>query len=119
MQALKFLIPHVKQLNPIDEYELYDIYRLGLEKGGKSIVSNEDYLRIFDLDKKGKVSIEDVWKHIFKHVYLSDDKKAIIEYVLDNGNLSQRILENLAGKDWSDENIKKGICGFDGLSKRK
>jgi carboxylate-amine ligase len=107
VQALKFIIPCIKEHNPIDEYELYDIYRLALEKGGKSIISNEEYLRIFDLDKNSKVSIENVWKNILKHVYLADDKKAIIEYILENGNLSQRILGNLKGKEWSDENIKK------------
>lgn len=107
VQALKFIIPHIKEHNPIDEYELYDIYRLALEKGGKSMISNEEYLRIFDLDKQSKVNIEDVWRHIFKHIYLSEDKRAIIEYILDNGNLSQRILANLKGKEWSDENIKK------------
>ncbi|ADR21046.1 glutamate--cysteine ligase [Marivirga tractuosa] len=107
VQALKFIIPHIKDHNPIDEYELYGIYRLALEKGGKSMISNEEYLRIFDMDKEGKVSIENVWKNILKHVYLADDKKAIIEYILDNRNLSQRILGNLKGKEWSDENIKK------------
>ncbi|WMN11493.1 glutamate-cysteine ligase family protein [Marivirga salinae] len=107
VQALKFIIPRIKEHNPIDEYELYDIYRLALEKGGKSMISNEDYLQIFDLDKTGKVNIEDVWRHIFKHVYLSEDKKDIIQYILDNGNLSQRILANLKNKVWSDENIKK------------
>jgi carboxylate-amine ligase len=107
VQALKFIIPKIKEHNPIDEYELYGIYRMALEKGGKSIISNEDYLRIFDLDKEGKVSIERVWRQILKHVYLSDDNKAIIEYILENGNLSQRILANLKITDWSEENIKK------------
>ena len=107
VQALKFIIPHIKEHNPIDEYGLYDIYRLALEKGGKSMISNKEYLRIFDLDKTGKVNIEDVWRHIFKHVYLSEGKKDIIQYILDNGNLSQRILANLKNKVWSDENIKK------------
>lgn len=107
VQALKFIIPSIKEHNPIDEYELYDIYRLALEKGGKSIISNEEYLRIFDLDKNSKVNIEDIWRHIFKHVYLSEDKKEIIQYILDNGNLSQRILANLKGKEWSEDGIKK------------
>jgi carboxylate-amine ligase len=107
VQALKFIIPCIKEHNPIDEYELYDIYRLALEKGGKSIISNEEYLRIFDLDKNSKVNIEDIWRHIFKHVYLSEDKKEIIQYILDNGNLSQRILANLKGKEWSEDGIKK------------
>ncbi|MGM0580227.1 MAG: carboxylate-amine ligase [Bacteroidota bacterium] len=107
VQALKFIIPHIKDHHPIDEYELYDIYRLALEKGGKSMISNEEYLRIFDMDKEGKVSIEDVWRHIFKHVYLSENKRAIIEYILNNGNLSQRILANLKDREWSDDNIKK------------
>lgn len=106
VQALKFIIPHIKDHNPIDEYELYEIYRLALEKGGKSIVSNDDYLRIFDLNKKGIISIEDIWKHILKHVYLSEDKKSIINYILENGSLSQRILANLKNNNWSDENIK-------------
>lgn len=109
VQALKFIIPKIKEHNPIDEYELYGIYRMALEKGGKSIISNEDYLRIFDLDKEGKVSIERVWRQILKHVYLSDDNKAIIEYILENGNLSQRILANLKITDWSEENIKKNM----------
>jgi gamma-glutamyl:cysteine ligase YbdK (ATP-grasp superfamily) len=106
VQALKFIIPNLKKFNPIDEHELYDIYRLALEKGRKSILSNEDYLRYFDLDKKENVSIEDIWRHILKQVYLSEDKKVIIEYILENGNLSQRILANLKDKIWSDENIK-------------
>ncbi|WP_296618508.1 glutamate-cysteine ligase family protein [Marivirga sp.] len=107
VQALKFIIPFIKDHNPIDEYELYDIYRSALEKGGESIIANEEYLRIFDLEKNEKVSISDIWNHIFKLVYLSEDKKAIIQYLLENGNLSQRILANLKNKNWSDENIKK------------
>ncbi|HET8859282.1 carboxylate-amine ligase [Marivirga sp.] len=107
VQALKFVIPQIKQHNPIDEYELYDVYRMALEKGGKTIISSEEYLRFFDLGKEKEISIEDIWKHILKQVYMADDKKAIIQHILNNGNLSQRILENLKGKDWSVDNIKK------------
>ncbi|SMG48337.1 carboxylate-amine ligase [Marivirga sericea] len=107
VQALKFIIPAVKKSDPIDEYELYDIYRLALEKGGRNIISNEEYLRIFDLDQEEKVTIEKIWKHILKHVYISEEKEAIINYILENGNLSQRILANLKEQKWSAENIKK------------
>jgi carboxylate-amine ligase len=106
-QALQFIIPNMKNNNPIDEHQLYDIYRLALEKGGKSILSNEEYLKYFDLEKKKNVSIEDIWRHILSQVYLSEDKKVIIEYILENGNLSERILANLKDKSWSDENIKR------------
>lgn len=107
VQALKFIIPHIKDFEPIDEPELYDIYRLALEKGRKSVISDEYYLRIFGLDKEEKVSIERVWRYILDHVYLSEDKKGIINYILENGNLSQRILANLKHKDWTEEKIKK------------
>jgi carboxylate-amine ligase len=59
------------------------------------------------LEKKKNVSIEDIWRHILSQVYLSEDKKVIIEYILENGNLSERILANLKDKSWSDENIKR------------
>jgi carboxylate-amine ligase len=107
VQALKFIIPMIKENNPIDEYELYDIYRLALETGGKSMISNKEYLRVFDLDKNEEISITEIWKHIFNLVYLSEDKSEIIQNILENGNLSQRILGNLKNKSWSEANIKK------------
>jgi carboxylate-amine ligase len=107
VQALKFIISNVKQLNPLDEYELYDIYRSALEKGRKSMITNHSYLQCFNLENAQMVSIEDIWKHILKQVYLAHEQKEIIEYILENGNLSERILGNLRNQPWSEESIKK------------
>jgi carboxylate-amine ligase len=107
VKALKYIIPNVEELNPIDEHELYEIYRLALEKGGKSVISNKDYLQYFNLENAQMVSIEDIWEQILKQVYLEKDQKEIIEYILENGNLSQRILANLRNQPWSDDSIKK------------
>ncbi|WP_340153951.1 glutamate-cysteine ligase family protein [uncultured Marivirga sp.] len=106
VQALKYIIPKLDDFNPIDEFQLYDIYRLALEKGAKSNVSNQNYLQLFGLENESSISIEQIWRSILKHVYLSEDKKQIIEYILDNGNLSQRILSNLKKENWSEKNIK-------------
>ncbi|WKV12323.1 carboxylate-amine ligase [Marivirga harenae] len=106
VQALKYIIPKLDDFNPIDEFQLYDIYRLALEKGAKSTVSNQNYLQLFGLENESSISIEQIWRSILKHVYLSEDKKQIIEYILDNGNLSQRILSNLKKENWSEKNIK-------------
>lgn len=107
VQTLKYIISHIKPLNPLDEYELYDIYRLSLEKGKETMISNSDYLSFFGIDNVDEQSIENIWRHLLEHVYLSEDKKKIIQYILDNGNLSQRILANLRNQEWSAENIKK------------
>ncbi|WKK81881.2 carboxylate-amine ligase [Marivirga arenosa] len=106
-KSLQYLIPQIKKYNPIDELDLYDIYRLALEDGGESIIHYSDYLRYLGIEKKGDLSIKEIWKYLLQQVDLGDAQKSVVEYILEYGNLSQRILFNLKNTSFSVEYIKK------------
>ncbi|MBK6265403.1 glutamate--cysteine ligase [Marivirga sp. S37H4] len=107
VEAIKVLVKKVKNFTPISENNLYNIYRASLEKGSESIIDDLEYLKLFDPAINTAMSIKDLWKKIITQLYLSEDSQGIIHYILENGNLSQRILKNLSGSTINNESIIK------------
>lgn len=67
-------------------------------------IVNPTYLDAFDLEKEAKV--KDIWKKLFSKVKggMSKAHCESIEFILNNGSLSTRILDAI-GNDYSEENI--------------
>ena len=88
---------------------LVSIFDQCLINGQKTIIENEDYLRLFAIEKP--VSIGELWKNILHRLTmfmpsLENWKKPQLEAILNEGTLSERILEALGG-DHSVDNIKR------------
>lgn len=85
--------------------ELFKILNDGIKHGEHSKVHDLDYLSLFGI--KEKTTIQDIWKHLYDRVKtnISTENQKTIEFMLNNGSLSSRILKAL-DKDFSEENIK-------------
>src|SRR5258706_64698 len=88
---------------------LVSIFDQCLINGQKTIIENEDYLRLFAIEKP--LSIGELWKNILHRLTafkpsLENWKKPQLEAILNEGTLSERILEALGG-DHSVDNIKR------------
>jgi len=64
-------------------------------------------LQLWGLDASSALA-GDLWQHIFDQVKdcLSEETKDVIQYILDKGTLSTRILRAV-GKDFSRPNLTK------------
>ncbi|NNC51012.1 MAG: glutamate--cysteine ligase [Flaviramulus sp.] len=85
---------------------LYNILNPCVKDGENHIVSNLEYLNLFQIEQA--CTVQDIWKQLFKMVKPSIHKThyQAIETILKEGTLSTRILKSLAD-DFSDTNIKK------------
>lgn len=106
VESLKYMMSKMADMQPIHENDLYEIYRDALEKGGNSPIDHLPYLRLFNFPVGSTKSIFEIWEHICSNIYLSEESAGIINYILTNGNLSQRILKNLKGKSLNLESIQ-------------
>ena len=86
--------------------ELFEILNDGIKHGEHSIVQNINYLSLFGI--KEKATMQDIWKHLYNGVKtnISSENQKTIEFILNNGTLSSRILKAL-GEDISERNIKQ------------
>jgi carboxylate-amine ligase len=86
---------------------LVPVFDQCLTVGQKAVVTDQDYLRVFELSEP--VSIGELWKNILRRlIHLSpslESYKPEIDTILSQGTLSERILAAL-GNDTSEENIK-------------
>lgn len=105
VHSLKVLIEKVEAFKAISEEDLYPIYRGALENGAETVINNLDYLQLFDANISKPITIKELWKKLIAQMYLSEDSEGIIHYILENGNLSERILKNLSKVEISQENI--------------
>lgn len=100
VQALKVLVERTKDFQALSSEKLYSIYRNALEIGGESMIEDLNYLQLFDKNIQEPISIKELWKKIISQIYLSEDSEGIIHYILAQGNLSERILKNLASTNF-------------------
>lgn len=87
---------------------LASIFELTTEQGQNAVISQTDYLEVFDYPGKSAKAGE-LWGHILERIVTSGNGsretwKREIEVILTEGTLSQRILKAL-GSDHSRENI--------------
>lgn len=86
------------------EDKLFQIFDDVIKDAENTLVDDENYLAIFDLEKASDV--RKIWKKLYELVgnKLSKDQQAHIEFILQNGSLSTRILKALRN-DFSHQNI--------------
>ncbi|HCW07696.1 MAG TPA: glutamate--cysteine ligase [Cytophagales bacterium] len=87
---------------------LVPIFDLCVEQGQSAIVYDPAYLEIFEVSNT--ITVNELWKVILKrleqiNISLSSWEKPEYETLLNQGNLSQRIIKAL-GRDTSEEKIK-------------
>ena len=88
------------------ENELFEILDRVIKDAEETLVQNERYLNVFDL--MGNVTVNEIWKKLFERVKekISSDHRSTLEYILQNGSLSSRILRSV-GEEPSEEVILK------------
>ncbi len=86
------------------EDDLFLIFDMVIKNAEDTIISNKLYLNIFDV--KNVTTVNDLWKKIYSLVKenISPKHQLNIEFLLENGSLSTRILKDL-GEDLSQENL--------------
>lgn len=88
------------------ENELFEIFDEVIKNAENTLVTNKRFLAIFDLQKDADV--RKIWKKLYEMVgdKLSMEHQKHIEFILQNGSLSTRILKALRN-DFSHDKIKK------------
>lgn len=88
------------------EDELFEIFDEVIKNAENTLITNERYLAIFDLNKSSDVN--GIWKRLYELVKPNLDKshQKYIEFILQNGSLASRILKALRS-DFSETNIIK------------
>ncbi|MDT0685757.1 carboxylate-amine ligase [Autumnicola psychrophila] len=96
------------------EDDLLEIFNGVIKNAENCQISNSTYLDVFDLH--GKNTAGEIWKKLYARVKnnISETHRESIEFLLENGSLSTRILKAVE-KDFSEENIqdvyqKLSIC---------
>ena len=86
------------------EDELFVIFDEVIRDAENTLITNMEYLALFDLEKESDVKT--IWKKLYSLVAddLSENHRKHIEFILQNGSLSTRILKALRN-DFSEENI--------------
>jgi carboxylate-amine ligase len=99
--AIKFLLSkqenHLEEQKSWDENILFEIFKENITSAENTLINNEDYIKLFGLQQKS-ITANELWKHIAKETKMN---KAEINFILDRGSLSTRILEAL------DDNYSK------------
>lgn len=88
------------------EEELFSIFDEVIKNAENTLIENKRYLAIFDLEKPSDVKT--IWKVLYEKVrdQLAEDQQKHIEFILQNGSLSTRILKSLRN-DFSEAHILK------------
>ena len=88
------------------ENDLFEIFDLVIKNAEGTRIYNEKYLAIFDLENE--VTVQEIWQKLYQLVKqnISQKHQKSIEFLLDNGSLSTRILKAL-NEDLSEENLRK------------
>lgn len=96
------------------EDALFAIFDKVIEKAEDAYIEDASYLKAFGIDSKAQV--REIWQRLYERVKsnISDVHAEDIEFLLENGSLSTRILQDLKG-DLSEDNIlrtyrKLGEC---------
>lgn len=100
----KKLAPLAAQKRWIKE-DLFIILNDAIKNGENSIITNLDYLNLFDIENES--TIQDVWKHMYNLTKpnISTPNRITIETILNEGTLATRI-ENALTNNESEQHIK-------------
>ncbi|MDT0641765.1 glutamate-cysteine ligase family protein [Zunongwangia sp. F363] len=88
------------------EDDLFAIFNMVVKYGENANIKNIVFLDVFDIHKECRVM--EIWKKLYERTRsrISEKHRENIEYILENGSLSTRILTALQ-EDFSEENIRK------------
>lgn len=88
------------------EDPLFEIFNDVIKNAETTLITDKKYLAIFDLKKDADV--KKIWKILYEKVgeRLDENHQKHIEFILQNGSLSTRILKALRN-DFSRDNIQK------------
>lgn len=110
VESLKLLVSGeliaIEELKKWHEDELFDIFNKVIRDAEETRIQNEAYLAVFGI--KEEASVKQIWGRLYEklQIRISAKHQQNIEYILENGSLSTRILRKLDG-DFSEEKIKK------------
>jgi len=110
IEALKLLVSEqwisLEDQKMWQEDDLLEIFNITIKDAEKAEIENTKYLDVFDI--KESSSVGKIWKKIYTRVkdQISAKHQATIEVLLENGSLSNRIL-NAVNQDFSEENLKR------------
>ena len=88
------------------ENELFEIFDAVIKDAENTKITNKEFLRIFGLSQT--IEVKEIWRILFSKVKrnISEKHRESIQFLLNNGSLSSRILKAL-GEGSSEENIIK------------
>jgi len=110
IEVLKLLVSEelvaLKDQKSWHENDLFLILDDVIKNAETTLITDKKYLAIFDIQREADV--KKIWKKLYSKVgkKLSKDQQNHIEFILQNGSLSTRILKALRN-DFSDRNIQK------------
>ncbi|GHA31930.1 glutamate--cysteine ligase [Salinimicrobium marinum] len=118
IEALKLLVSEelvsLEDQKSWHENDLFSIFDAVIKSAEETAISNKRYLDIFDLIEKA--TVQEIWQKIYSLVKenISEKHRINIEFLLENGSLSSRILYSL-GEDFTPEELtatyrKLGKC---------
>jgi carboxylate-amine ligase len=89
------------------EDDLFDVLKLVINDAELALIDNSNFLKLFGL-KTEPISCQELWSHLYSKVAHRIDLRhqQAIEFMLDHGSLSTRILKAL-GTDCSEEHIRQ------------
>ncbi len=110
IEALKLLVSEelvtLEDQKQWHENDIFEIFNAVIKDAEETTIENEKFAAIFDL--QAPVSVNQIWEKIFSMVKenISEKHQKSIEFLLQNGSLSTRIL-NALGEDPSEEKLLK------------
>ncbi|MGB8704169.1 MAG: glutamate-cysteine ligase family protein [Gillisia sp.] len=108
IEALKLLISEewitLEDQKSWNEKELFQLFNGVVQEAEASKIENLKYLNIFDLNRAS--SAGEIWEKVYKRVKtsISERHQKTIEFILENGSLSTRILKAV-NNDFSKKNL--------------
>ncbi len=110
IEALKLLVSEelvtLEDQKQWHENDIFEIFNAVIKDAEETLIESEKFAAIFDL--QAPVSVKQIWEKIYSMVKenISEKHQKSIEFLLQNGSLSTRIL-NALGEDPSEENLLK------------
>jgi carboxylate-amine ligase len=89
------------------EHDLRDLFDEVIKNGSKAVIHHGDYLKLFG-QSTNEMTVSMLWKNMYNEVKNSMDEelRKPIEFILSNGNLSERILKHTSENPTPESIVK-------------
>lgn len=110
IESLKALVNEelivVEDQKAFHEDDLFRIFDVVVKDAENAVVEDRKYLDIFDIS--GPAEAGEIWKKLYRRVQsnISEKHRKSIEFLLENGSLSTRLLKALGG-NFSEAELRK------------